>query len=72
MLKYLVLLAVVAVVYGLWRSGQRRAAPPPSPAGKPLPEPMVRCARCGVHLPRSQALQQDGRSYCSAAHQREG
>lgn len=76
MLKYLVLLAVVAVVYGLWRSGQRRAAPPPPaappapPAGKPLPEPMVRCARCGVHLPHSQALQHDGRSYCCAAHQR--
>ncbi|WP_409520000.1 PP0621 family protein [Pulveribacter sp.] len=72
MLKYLVLLAVVAMVYGLWRTGQRRAAPPPPPASKPLPEPMVRCARCGVHLPRSQALQQDGRSYCSPAHQREG
>jgi uncharacterized protein len=29
---------------------------------------MVACAHCGVHLPRSEALVQDGKFYCSAAH----
>ena len=76
MMKYLVLLAVLAVVYGLWRNSQRRAAPPPTPdrpAAPPArPEPMLRCAHCGVHLPQSQALLKDGRSYCCEAHQRQG
>ena len=74
-MKYLVLLAVIAVAYAWWRA-QHRLPPappaPPAPRGSGAPEPMVRCAHCGVHLPRSQALQHDGRSYCCPAHQRQG
>lgn len=29
---------------------------------------MVRCQHCGLFLPRENALQRDGRYYCSAAH----
>jgi uncharacterized protein len=29
----------------------------------------VRCAHCGVHLPKADALEQGGRSYCCRAHQ---
>lgn len=76
MMKYLLLAAVIAVVYALWRNGQRRMPRPPAgPRGAPrasLPEPMVRCARCGVHLPQSQALSHDGHSYCCEAHRRQG
>lgn len=33
------------------------------------PEAMVRCAQCGIHLPRSEALlSADGRTFCCAAH----
>lgn len=32
------------------------------------PEAMVRCARCGVHLPRSEAVADGGELYCGAAH----
>jgi uncharacterized protein len=31
-------------------------------------EPMVRCDRCGVHLPASEAIRAAGRTWCSAAH----
>ncbi|WP_418287992.1 PP0621 family protein [Melaminivora suipulveris] len=75
MMKYLVLAAVIAVVWALWRSGQRRPPPAAPRAGKrqpDAPEAMVRCARCGVHLPQSQALLEDGRSYCCDAHRRDG
>ena len=67
-MKYLVLLAVIAVVYALWRS-QRRPPPPPvqRPGGAPLQD-MVACAHCGVHLPKDDALWKDGRGYCSRAH----
>ena len=33
-------------------------------------EDMVRCAQCGVHLPRSESLTSDDVSYCSADHRR--
>lgn len=38
---------------------------------KPL-ESMVRCAHCGIHLPRSEALLQNGQTWCSADHARLG
>lgn len=39
---------------------ERRAAPPPSSAG----EPMVRCTRCGIFLPRSEAQLVEGKIRC--------
>jgi len=33
---------------------------------------MVRCAHCGIHLPRSEALLQGGQTWCSAEHARLG
>ena len=35
-------------------------------------EEMVRCARCGVFLPRSTAYPRDGAYYCSPEHRRLG
>jgi uncharacterized protein len=32
---------------------------------------MVRCARCGLHVPEREALQHAGRYYCSAQHKLE-
>lgn len=47
----------------------RGTANPPT-AG--APEAMVRCAHCGIHLPRSEALLQGGRTWCSQEHARLG
>jgi uncharacterized protein len=33
---------------------------------------LVRCAHCGVHLPRSEARQTQGALYCSEEHARLG
>lgn len=41
------------------------AAAAPNPAA---PEAMVRCAHCGIHLPRSEAVQQNGLTWCSTEH----
>jgi uncharacterized protein len=70
MMKLLVLLAVLAIAYLVWRASrvEKKAAPPPQqrPA---LPQEMVQCARCTVHLPRGEALAgRDGRLYCSTEH----
>ena len=70
-MKYLIVLAVIAVVYALWRS--RRQVPPnrgSAPRQNPAqPQDMVCFAHCGVHLPKGEALHQGGHSYCSRAHQ---
>ena len=73
-MKYLLVLAVVLVGFWYWRN-QRRAerskAAPPKPAEPVLPQDMVRCPVCSVHLPRSDALPgSDGKLYCSAEHLR--
>lgn len=41
----------------------RRSQPAPA-----APESMVRCAHCGIHLPRSEAVLQNGLTWCSAEH----
>lgn len=33
-----------------------------------LPQPMVRCEHCGVHLPETEAVSEAGRHWCSVAH----
>lgn len=74
MAKFLLLLALAIVVYlivsrarrqGEQPREERRPAPPPS-----IPEDMVRCAVCGVHLPRSEGFASRGRFYCSDEHLR--
>lgn len=36
------------------------------------PEPMVRCAHCNIHLPRSEALLSGGQTWCSQDHAKLG
>jgi len=79
-LRLLVWLALAAVVWWIVRKKARPVAPPPArPAAPPRaaaiapPEPMVDCARCGLHLPASEALRDDAaRPYCSAEHRAAG
>ncbi|KAA1005098.1 deaminase [Paraburkholderia panacisoli] len=33
-----------------------------------LAEPMIRCAECGVHAPKSDSVMVAGQPFCSAAH----
>lgn len=51
-------------------SAKPRATPNPPATG--APEAMVRCAHCGIHLPRSEALLQGGQTWCSQEHARLG
>ncbi|CAE6774975.1 PP0621 family protein [Paraburkholderia haematera] len=47
---------------------------PNAPQAQPqLAEPMIRCAECGVHAPKSDSVVVAGQPFCSAAHaQRHG
>jgi len=86
-MKYLVLLAILAVVV-LWFFGRGRGrdkvplerhAPPPLKTPPPAPQPeaevtdILACAHCGVHLPRTEAaFDLAGRPYCSPEHRASG
>jgi uncharacterized protein len=63
--RILLLLAVGVAVYFLLRGVLRVArkdAPPPATTTQG--EDMVTCARCGVNLPRSEAMEKDGALVC--------
>ena len=70
MAKIVLLVLGLLLVYWILKSYRRRVdrgAPKTPPAGN---ENMVQCARCGVHLPRSESVTTQGRFYCSQDHQR--
>ena len=77
-MKYLLLLAVIAI--GFWMLNKRLrgpASPPPAagPAKKrasQAPAAMVACAHCGLHLPAADAVREGEHPYCSEAHRRLG
>lgn len=64
MSRLFLLIAIAAVVYLLIRSF-RKNAPRQDEA---TTEDMVRCAHCGVHLPKGESVQAQGLDFCSAAH----
>jgi len=68
MMKYLVVFAVLAVAYALWRGQRQRLLAAASVMAAKRPQPMAVCAHCGIHLPQAEALCQGGDSYCCAAH----
>jgi uncharacterized protein len=69
--KYLFLLVIVLLV-GWWIAKRYRQGVDARDAAAPRgDEDMVRCAQCGIHLPRSEGLVTRGRYYCSAEHQRQ-
>lgn len=67
MSRLFLLLAIVIAVYLLIRSYRNGAARNPS-AHPHAAEDMVRCAHCGVHLPKSESILAAGNYFCSAAH----
>ncbi len=68
MSRLLFLLAVIAVVYWLFKTYRKQS---PKQDVTTASEDMVRCAQCGVHLPKSEAVLANGNFYCTDAHRRE-
>ena len=76
-MKYLVLLAILVLAYMAWRGARVREAADRAAddrRGPPaLPQDMVRCPVCSVHLPRGEALAgASGRLYCTHEHRASG
>lgn len=69
--KLLLIIVAALVVYFIVRSYQRNLqAPRKPPARTQGGEDMVRCAHCGVHLPRSESTLSAGEFFCSEEHRR--
>lgn len=69
LVKLLLLAAGIWFIYALLKRYGRsiRQEKPPAPKEG---EDMVRCAQCGVHLPKSESLLSQGKHYCSDEHRR--
>lgn len=81
MAKFLIWIVVILAVLMVARVlsfAKAKRQPPlnPQPQNtrfqKNAPEPMVRCAHCGIHLPRSQALMSNHHTWCSLEHAKRG
>lgn len=73
-MKYLLVFAIVFAAIWLWRSN--RQAPrddtvQPGRRNVAMPQDMIACAFCDLHVPRTDALPgPGGLLYCSAEHRR--
>jgi uncharacterized protein len=70
LLGLLTVLAVVWLLRAARRGGSTDAAA--SAPQQPVPQAMVRCAHCGVHLPQTDAVEHGDRAYCSMLHRLAG
>ena len=67
------LLFWVAIIFAaIWIWRRFISQPKRTRAAEDAAAPMVRCAHCGVHIPKAQALSQDQQWYCSLAHLEQG
>ena len=71
--KLLFLVGIGLVIYFLFKNYQNKLNRPQSTqASERGPEDMVKCAQCGVNLPRSEAVFSQGEFFCTPEHQRLG
>jgi len=70
--KTLLLIAIGFIVLALFRAYQRSLGQPPSSTREKTVEDMVKCAHCGVNLPRSEAIYSGGDFFCTPEHRQLG
>jgi uncharacterized protein len=70
--KILLLIAIGFVVLAVIRTYQRSLNKPSAPGRDPIVEDMVKCAHCGVNLPRSEAIYSGGNFFCTPEHKQLG
>jgi uncharacterized protein len=68
MSRLIFLLAVAGAVYLLVNSYRKSISSNTEKKDGAAAEDMVRCAQCGVYLPKGESIQADGQYFCSAGH----
>ena len=69
LLIVLALWAAIMIVRHLYRTSRSRRD---SSADASAPADMVRCAHCGLHVPKSEALCDGAHCFCSEEHRERG
>ena len=72
MFKILLLIAIGFVVLAVIRTYQRSLNRPSAAPRESAVEDMVKCAHCGVNLPRSEAIYSGGDFFCTPEHKQLG
>lgn len=71
-MRFLLILGVLIFAVWLWRSQRNtpedRTPAPRQPQTGALPQEMIRCRQCGVHLPAAEAAIGKLGHYCCAEH----
>jgi uncharacterized protein len=70
--RLLVVILLVVIAVWLVRRALRRSAMHGTPETNTVRDELVRCAHCGLLLPRAEARQSAGAIYCSEEHARLG
>ena len=65
--RLLILLAIAWLAYRLFRAWQRSLQQPKAKS-RPQVENVVRCHTCQLHIPETEAIEKNGRYYCSQQH----
>jgi len=69
------LIIIGLVIWLLYRAVQRmlnKPAQQEQPRRRVTSHDMVKCAHCGIHIPRNEALEHNGDFYCSPEHRDAG
>ena len=69
-MKYLLLLLLIGLLcWAFTRTRQSRTSDSPdTPSSSTSAQDMARCAHCGIHLPKDEAVLGDKGLYCSTEH----
>jgi uncharacterized protein len=69
-LFFVVLGVGLYVAFRIWRGGRQGGVAAQAPKAPTAGEAMVRCDHCGLNVPKSEALAEGDRWYCSEDHRR--
>ncbi len=72
LIRVLIIALLAWLVYRMIRGAFARPRVGQRPGKERLSTDMVRCDFCGIHIPANEALEQEGRYFCSEEHREQG
>ncbi|MDH4283995.1 MAG: PP0621 family protein [Gallionellaceae bacterium] len=70
MSRLLIFVVIAVIVYFLLKSYRKKLSGEEKRKEDDQVEDMVRCAQCGVHLPKRESIMASEKYYCCDAHRR--
>ena len=67
LIRLIIIVIIGWILFRLYRRWQQRLANRQTGAGEKI-DTMVKCAECGVHLPKQNALENNGQFFCCEEH----